>query len=231
MIQFIATSNNKWAYGVKALVLLLLSVFLTQILWSNIAFTDLGQIVKPSSLAFLQVGATNFSTLGYGHLLFVFALFLFGSKQKFVMKQLLAFTAAYMITLWLGVYHVLNVSNYIVQALVPLTLLFIAGENMYARKLKNPRFIAVFFFGLIHGLGMAGNLKEVTFSQGFQAKSLLMVNIGIELAIICFAIPAFLIFSKLLAGKTYSKTFFNIVSAVLVITAMVMTVRQVVLPN
>ncbi len=224
--------SSKSTFGFKALGLLLLSVFLTQLLWSNVAFTELAQISKPTSpLAYMQLGATSFATLAFGHMMFVLALFLFGSKQQFVTKQLLAFSAAHILTLWLGTFNVIHVSNYVLQTLVPLTTILIAGENLYAKKLKSPRIAAVFGCGLIHGLAMAGNIHESQTNDTFTTKSLLMYNIGVELAILCLAIPASLILVKLASGKSYSKMFFNMVSAALILGALYYMGQHIFMPN
>ena len=232
MIPFIPNSNSKSTYKAKALGLLVLSVFLTQILRSDVSFTELTQISKPiKSFAYMQLGFTSFNTLELGHLMFVLSLFLFGSKQEFVMKQLIAFSVAQMITLWLGALHVINVSAYVMQTIVLLTTIYIAGENIFAFKLKAPRVIAVFICGLIHGLAMSSNLQQVGTDNSTFPKSLLMYNLGIEFAIACFAIPAFLILVKLAAGKSYSKVFFDIISGSLVAFAAYLTVQNIFLSN
>jgi len=232
MIPFIANNNSKWTYGLKALGLLILSVFLTQLLWSNVSFTELTQISKPStSFAYIQLGATSFTTLAFGHLMFVLSLFLFGSKQEFVMKQLTAFTFAHMVTLWLGAFNVIPVSGYVMQSLVLLSTMYIAIENIFAFKLKKPRVTAVFIFGLIHGLAMSANLKETALPENFFTRSLFMYNVGIELALVCFAIPAFVILVKYAAGKPYSKIIFNIVSGALILLAGYLATKQLLVSN
>ncbi|MGG9972045.1 HupE/UreJ family protein [Ferruginibacter sp. SUN002] len=233
MNSFIASKNNKWAYITKVLGLLLISVLLIQILCSNISFTELTQISKPStSFAYVQLGVTSFNTLALGYLIFVLSLFLFGSKQEFVMKQLIAYSVAHIITLWLGALDVINVSAYVMKALVLLTTIYIAGENIIAFKLKNLRVIVVFTCGLIHGLAMSANLKEVSFGKStFPTKPLLMFNLGIELAIACFAIPAFILFVKFAAGKSHTKVFLNIISGSLIAYAAYLTVQQLFISN
>jgi anaerobic C4-dicarboxylate transporter len=44
------------------------------------------------------------------------------------------------------------------------------------------RWIWTFFFGLVHGLGFVGALKEMTISRSELVLSLVSFNIGIELA-------------------------------------------------
>ncbi|UEG49628.1 HupE/UreJ family protein [Ferruginibacter lapsinanis] len=232
MNSFIANRNSKWTNSVKVLGLLLLSVLLTKILWSTVSFTELTHISRPSSsFAYLQLGAISFNTLSMGHLIFVLSLFLFGSKQEFVMKQLMAYAVAHTITLWLSALHFINVSAYVMQTLVLLTTIYIAGENITAFKLKNPRIIAVFVCGLIHGVGMSANLQEVGFGESNFQMPLVMYNVGIELAFICFAAPAFILLAKFAAGKSFSKVFMNIISASLVVYAAYLTIQQLFIPN
>ncbi|UEG49408.1 HupE/UreJ family protein [Ferruginibacter lapsinanis] len=212
-------ASNKLTYVAKAFGLLLLSVFLTQVLWSNISFTELAKVSRPnSSLALMQLGANHFSTLFLGHMVFVISLFLFNSKYEFVINQLLVFSLGFTIALWLNMFNVVKPSNYIIYSLVPLTTVYIAGENLFAYKLKSSRLIIVGVCGLIHGLAMAANLKEtIVLPKKIFAKSLLMYNIGIELAIICFAIPAFLILMNIVGSRSFTKPFFKISSIVLII--------------
>ena len=212
-------ANNKLAYVAKAFGLLLLSVFLTQVLWSNISFTELAKVSRPNSaLALMQLGASHFSTLALSHMVFIISLFLFRSKYEFVINQLLVFTLGYMITLWLNMFNVVKPSSYIVYSLVPLTTIYICGENLFNYKLKNSRLIIVGICGLVHGLAMAAALRQTTILPRKEfAKSLLMYNIGVELAIICLAIPAFLVLLKLIGNRSYAKPFYKLTSIALII--------------
>lgn len=74
---------------------------------------------------------------------------------------------------------VISLPAKIVEPLIALTITYVAIENLFV---KNPqkRWIVTFLFGLVHGLGFVGALKEITVSKNELLTSLLSFNLGIE---------------------------------------------------
>jgi len=63
---------------------------------------------------------------------------------------------------------------------------------MITSDLKPWRPAVVFCFGLLHGLGFAGVLRELGLPQGEFASSLIAFNVGVELGQLAVVLMAFL---------------------------------------
>ena len=82
-------------------------------------------------------------------------------------------------------------------AYVALTSVFFKGKNWMGEN--RAKIGAVFFFGLFHGLGFAGLLREIKIPPDKFISSLLSFNLGIEagqLVIVALAFPLIYLFRK-----------------------------------
>ena len=122
---------------------------------------------------------------GFDHLLFVFALLLIIPNLWMLVKTITAFTLAHSVTLALATLGVVNMPGAPTEAVIALSILFLAVEIVHARQgketftEKRPWAVAL-AFGLVHGLGFAGALSEVGLPQQDIPLALLMFNVGVE---------------------------------------------------
>src|SRR4030095_1800869 len=140
---------------------------------------------------YLKLGFTHILPLGLDHILFVCGLFLLSPKLKPLLSQITCFTAAHSITLALSMYNVISIPSYIVEPIIALSIIFIAAENIMTSRLHSWRLLIVFLFGLVHGMGFAGVLKELGLPKTQFLNALVTFNIGVELGqltvvLICF---------------------------------------------
>ena len=77
-------------------------------------------------------------------------------------------------------YGVVAVSPRIVEPLIALSIAYVAIENVFLSELKSWRIALVFAFGLLHGMGFAGALREVGLPRAEFATALVMFNAGVE---------------------------------------------------
>ena len=120
---------------------------------------------------------------GYDHLMFVFGLlFLVGFNKK-LLWTITAFTAAHSLTLACASLGLLTLRSPPVEATIALSIVLVAGEALHKRMTLARRWPALvaFLFGLVHGLGFAGALKEVGLPQNYLPTALLTFNVGVEL--------------------------------------------------
>lgn len=120
---------------------------------------------------------------GIDHLLFVLALlFLVGFERRLVWT-VTAFTAAHSITLALSALDVLVLRTPPVEATIALSIVLVAREALHGRQTLSRQWPALvaFLFGLVHGLGFAGALKEIGLPQNYLSVALLTFNVGVEL--------------------------------------------------
>ena len=132
---------------------------------------------------------------GLDHILFIFGLLFCITGFINIIKTITAFTIAHSITLGMTIFDIIEVPQGTVEALIALTIVYLATEIMRNEgKLKSP-WIMAFCFGLLHGLGFASALMDIGFSNNNIIYSLLFFNIGIELAqIALIPIPLILIY-------------------------------------
>ena len=132
--------------------------------------------------AYTVLGVEHILT-GYDHLLFVLALlFLVGFNRRLVWT-ITAFTAAHSVTLALAALGLLTLRSAPVEATIALSIVLVAGEALHTRDTLARRWPALvaFLFGLVHGLGFAGALKEIGLPDNYLWVALLTFNVGVEL--------------------------------------------------
>ena len=156
--------------------------------------------------AYLYLGVGHLFD-GLDHILFIFGLLFCISGLVNIIKTITAFTIAHSITLGLSVFSIISLPQATVEALIALTIVYLALEISKSNlKLKTPWMMA-FGFGLLHGLGFASALMDIGIANNQMLLSLLFFNIGIELAqIALIPIPLFFIYlSKRLDISTHLK--------------------------
>ncbi len=165
---------------------------------------DLQQILRPGQeslsldprgnnlpvLTYVQLGITHILT-GYDHLMFVLGLVLLVRNIPTLLKTITAFTVAHSITLAATALGVMTVKPAQIEALVALSIVFVAIELANVRLGRTsvtqrwPWLIA-FAFGLLHGSAFAGALAEIGLPKGNIPAALLLFNIGVEIGQLVF---------------------------------------------
>lgn len=134
---------------------------------------------------YLVLGVEHILT-GYDHLLFVIALVLLLGRPVVVIKAATAFTVAHSLTLAGTTLGLFGLAQAPVEALVALSIVFLAVEIVKQRD-GMPRlseripWVVAFFFGLIHGFGFAGALREIGLPEHELPMALFTFNVGVEL--------------------------------------------------
>ncbi|HYS56382.1 MAG TPA: HupE/UreJ family protein [Thermoanaerobaculia bacterium] len=141
-------------------------------------------VIPPTRLdvvrQYLVLGFTHIVPHGFDHILFVLGLFLLSAKMKPVLAQVTAFTVAHSITLGLTIYGVVSVSPRIVEPAIALSIAYVAIENLTTSNLKPWRVAIVFAFGLLHGMGFAGVLRDLGLPRSQFLPALITFNVGVE---------------------------------------------------
>jgi hydrogenase/urease accessory protein HupE len=129
---------------------------------------------------YLRLGFTHIVPNGLDHMLFVLGIYLLSGRARSVLWQVSAFTVAHSITLGLSMYGIVAVPPGIVEPLIALSIAYVAIENIFLSELKSWRVALVFAFGLLHGLGFAGALRELGLPRSEFVTALLTFNVGVE---------------------------------------------------
>ena len=138
---------------------------------------------------------------GFDHLLFVVALlFLVGFNRRLLIT-ITAFTAAHSLTLALSALGLLTLRSPPVEATIALSIVLVAAEALHDGRTLARRWPAVvaFLFGLVHGLGFAGALKEIGLPQNHLMVALLTFNVGVELGQLLVVAAAYVLHRALAA--------------------------------
>ncbi len=143
-------------------------------------------------VAYVPVGFDHILPRGTDHILFVLGLFFLSPRLGPLLWQVSAFTVAHTVTLALGTLEVVTISPNIVEPLIALSIVFVAVENIFTRRLHRWRPLVVFGFGLLHGLGFASVLGEFGLPQDQFFAALLGFNAGVELGQLAVLAAAFL---------------------------------------
>jgi len=132
---------------------------------------------------------------GYDHLLFVSALVLAATGIWDLIKVVSAFTLAHTLTLTLSVFNIVNLSEHIVEPMIAASIVFVAVQNVFWPKRSRgwTRLAIAFAFGLFHGLGFAGGLKDAMADMPSVAlwAALIAFSVGVELGHQIVVLPLF----------------------------------------
>lgn len=134
---------------------------------------------------YLELGVIHILE-GYDHLLFVVLLVLLLGRLRPVVKAATAFTAAHSITLVGTSLGLIGLAQQPVEATIALSLIFLSVEIAKQRG-GAPRlserlpWLVAFLFGLLHGFGFAGALREIGLPETDVPLALLTFNLGVEL--------------------------------------------------
>lgn len=141
-------------------------------------------IEGPAVGPFIYLGAKHMVT-GYDHLLFLVGVIFFLFKPTDVIKYVTLFAVGHSITLVFGVLSALQVNAYAIDAIIGLSIVYKAFDNLHGFQnlfgfSPNAK-VAVFVFGLFHGLGLATKLQEFDMSSNGLVANLLSFNLGVEI--------------------------------------------------
>jgi hypothetical protein len=132
---------------------------------------------------FLYLGAKHMVT-GYDHILFLVGVVFFLYRLKDVVTYVSLFTLGHSLTLLGGVLGNVPANAYIVDAIIGLSVVYKAFENMggFARLGVTPNTkAAVMIFGLFHGFGLATKLQELTLPANGLVTNIVSFNVGVEI--------------------------------------------------
>ncbi|MGX1166238.1 hydrogenase/urease accessory protein HupE [Bradyrhizobium sp. USDA 372] len=140
--------------------------------------------------------------LGYDHVAFLVAIVLWARRLLPVVKIVTAFTIAHSLTLSLAALNVLVIPSRIVEPAIAASIVFVAVENFFSRDIDK-RWRVAFLFGLIHGFGFAGALREIGLPPDAIVPALAAFNVGVEIgqiAIVALLLPVLGVLDRVTAA-------------------------------
>ena len=147
---------------------------------------------RPQSVfsGYIRLGFDHILT-GLDHLLFVFGLLLLATSTRLLIETITAFTVGHSITLSLAALGIAQVPSGPVEVLIAVSIFILAVELARGPKtsptlLRRFPWLMAFLFGLLHGLGFAGALREIGLPPDDIPLSLFSFNVGIEAGQLAF---------------------------------------------
>lgn len=140
--------------------------------------------------------------LGYDHIAFLVGVVLWARRLVPVIKIVTAFTIAHSITLSLAALNVVVIPSSIVEPAIAASIVFVAVENFFSRDIDG-RWRIAFLFGLIHGFGFAGALREIGLPPNAVVVALAAFNVGVEIgqvAIVSIVVPVLIGLDQLMSA-------------------------------
>lgn len=184
--------------------------------------------VKDVIWFYLKLGFEHIIPTGADHILFVAGLCLLSTKIKTITWQATAFTIAHSVTLALSMKNIIVAPPAIVEPVIALSIMFVAVENMFAKKLNAWRILVVFMFGLIHGMGFASSLNEIGLPPGKFFTSIIAFNAGVETGQVTVIAAMFaLIINRFKNKPWYRKRIVYGLSGLITLVAFYWTIERV----
>ncbi len=179
--------SRKRFSGPVCLALILLLVSQSLALAHGVTEGDKGYIMEISGInliPFIYLGAKHMVT-GYDHLLFLFGIVFFLYRLKEISIYVSLFAVGHSSTMLLGVFFDWNVSAYLIDAIIGLSVVYKALDNLGAFQrwlgFQPNTKTATLIFGFFHGLGLATKILEYDIAEDGLLPNMLAFNVGVEL--------------------------------------------------
>ncbi len=159
----------------------------TELMAHGVAAGDKGYIQEIAGvhlIPFAYLGAKHMVT-GYDHLLFLLGVIFFLYRLKEIGIYVSLFALGHSSTLLLGVLWEVNVSSFLVDAIIGLSVVYKSLDNIGAFErwfgFRPNTKAATLIFGFFHGFGLATKILDFEISPDGLIANLLAFNVGVEI--------------------------------------------------
>lgn len=186
--EHLAFLRAKYSYGWLCIVVFaVLATISTDTFAHAIAQGDKGyiqEITGTNIVSFMYLGAKHMVT-GYDHILFLLGVIFFLYKMKHIALYVSLFAFGHSTTMLLGVYFNIGINSYIIDAIIGLSVVYKAMDNIGAFQrwlgFQPNTKVATLLFGFCHGFGLSSKIIEYDISPDGLIPNLLAFNIGVEI--------------------------------------------------
>ena len=169
------------------------------------------QSIFKSIINYFFLGIQHIIPKGLDHILFIVGLFFFSVTLRPLLIQVTMFTIAHSITLIFVSVSYINVNPLIVEPIIALSIAYVGIENIFKQYVKEYlRYIIIFFFGLLHGLGFALVLSDIGYQSSKLILNLISFNLGIEAAQIFIILSLYVLLGIKFSNKKYYRYIFQV---------------------
>ena len=172
---------------------------------------------------------------GSDHMLFILALVIryMAADWKKILILVTSFTIGHSITLVLSTLEWIYFPMYLIELLIPITILFTALSNLFVKDFSfSAKYHIIYylalFFGLIHGLGFSNYLKSLLGKEESIILPLFSFNLGLELGQLlivgCILVFAFMLVNRF---KIDRKSYIRIGSFITIGLSLIMIIDRI----
>jgi hydrogenase/urease accessory protein HupE len=131
--------------------------------------------------AFVASGIHHIA-IGPDHILFIIGLLLLGGGARRLLLIISAFTLGHSVTLSLATLGLVTPPTHVIEPAIALSIVYVGADNLLVGSSgRDARARVALFFGLVHGFGFAGVLRETGLPPGALGISLFAFNLGVEI--------------------------------------------------
>jgi hypothetical protein len=172
---------------------------------------------------------------GSDHMLFILALVIryIAADWKKILILVTSFTIGHSITLALSTLDWIYFPIYLIELLIPITILLTALSNLLVKDFSSSSkyhiiYYLALFFGLIHGLGFSNYLKSLLGKEETILIPLFSFNLGLELGQLLI-VGGILVFSFLILNKFKidRKSYIRIGSVITIGLSLIMIIDRI----
>lgn len=219
-------------YQYKCAILIVAAFFPALGFSHNVDVEDIQRILSlsgPQLWLYAYLGAKHMVT-GYDHILFLLGVIFYLERLKAVVVFVSLFALGHTITLISGVLSDTNVSPYLVDAVIGFSVAYkgfdnLGGFDTLFGERPNEK-VAVFGFGLFHGLGLATKLQDLGLSEDGLLPNLLAFNVGVEIGQI-LALFTMIMVLRLIPAARNNVKIATIVNSALILAGIALMTYQI----
>ncbi len=178
---------------------------------------------------FIYLGAKHMMT-GYDHILFLLGVVFFLYHMKDVAIYVSLFAVGHSVTMLLGVWYGWGINAYIIDAIIGLSVVYKALDNLGAYKkwfgVQPNTKAATLIFGLFHGTGLASKILEYDIAEDGLLANLLAFNVGVEVGQILALFVILLVMGYWRRGANFMRQA-TIANIIMVLIGVFLTYRQI----
>ncbi len=220
---------NKWILFALAVIAIWL---MGDAFAHNVSKEDAELIAGKTGVQFalyLWLGAKHMVT-GYDHLLFLVGVIFYLKSLRIIALFVSLFALGHSITLISGVWLGLDVNPFLVDAIIGLSVAYKGFDNLQGfDKLfgdSPDQKLAVFIFGLFHGLGLATKLQDLGLAEDGLLANLISFNLGVELGQLV-ALVAIVLILRLLPPRSEKSSIGTAVNVGLIVAGFALMAYQI----
>ncbi len=222
-----APAKNHNSQELRTNVVLILLFVLVQMVWFSFGTFKPISLPDTSLAKYFLLGFARFPYFGITNILIIVSFFLFVNKKDFLLNQLVAFLIVQIVFFAVGNRLFSEGLEYILGCFFVLSAAYLCMENLVAFKLKNMRIFEAGLVGMLSGISIAAQIRELGDSFGNPTGSMIIFLLGFLIAETALIVFSNFFLNKILSKNNHIKKYvFISLNTIIIIISMFMAAKQ-----